>query len=92
TTTYSGDAVSGFVVTNVYTPGSSDPGTPPDPSAPGGSADDPDDPQLPSTGGNARPEIPQTGNRPLAAYTLIALGLALLATGLVSRMRARGVE
>lgn len=40
TTSYSGSAAAGFVVKNVYTQGTTDPGIPPDP-------DDPDDPDPP---------------------------------------------
>lgn len=40
TTSYSGNALAGFVVKNEYTAGTTDPGVPPDP-------DDPDDPDVP---------------------------------------------
>ncbi|MBE6973421.1 MAG: Cna B-type domain-containing protein [Ruminococcaceae bacterium] len=84
TTTYAGDAATGFVVTNTYTEGVTDPGIPPDPTLP---VDPPDpvDPPLEPDG----PTIPQTGAEVLPVYLLMAAGVILVLLGIIDLYRGR---
>lgn len=68
TTTYGGDAATGFVITNEYTEGTTDPGVPPDPTdpvdpdppTPPAPPADPDDPTDPADPDNPTPPAPPT--------------------------------
>ena len=102
-TVYSGSAAEGFVITNTYTGGATDPGTPPepeqpvdpdpeDPLAPVDPEDplapvDPEDPLAPVD--PEVPKIPQTGAEMGGIYLLLALGGLLTLLGLVDLYRGR---
>lgn len=91
TTTYSGDAATGFVVTNTYTEGITDPGVPEPPAeipVPEPPADTPEEPIQPETP-PAGPTIPQTGTEILPIYVLMAAGVLLVFLGLVDLYRGR---
>lgn len=83
TTTYSGDAASGFVVTNTYTENVTDPGIPPDPTVP--IEPPPVEPPAEPVG----PTIPQTGNEVLPVYLLMAAGVVLVFLGIIDLYRGR---
>ncbi|MBE6961947.1 MAG: Cna B-type domain-containing protein [Ruminococcaceae bacterium] len=93
-TVYSGSAEAGFVITNTYTSGTADPGTPPDPSQPDVPDDpvtppkEPDDPVTPPEEPDT-PKIPQTGAEMGSVYLLLALGGLLTLLGLVDLYRGR---
>lgn len=103
-TTYSGSAAEGFVVTNVYTPGTTDPGTPPEPDTPvippeGGDTPGGEgtDPGAPGPGGSdieegleeELPSIPQTGAQLLPVYLLMAVGTVLVLLGVADLYKGR---
>jgi len=86
TARYSGDAAQGFVVTNTHTPGTTDPGTPPDPTPPGQQEPEPPvDPGEPPQ----KPSIPQTGAELGAVWLMLAAGAALMVLGLWDLRRGR---
>ena len=84
-TVYSGSAAEGFVITNTYTDGTTDPGTPPEPEQP--VDPDPEDPLTPVD--PEVPKIPQTGAEMGGIYLLLALGGLLTLLGLVDLYRGR---
>lgn len=82
TTTYSGNARDGFLITNIYSE-TTVPGTSPDPSFP----DDPNvtppvDPTKP-----IEPQIPQTGHKTAILYILMTVGAFAVITGLVLSLK-----
>lgn len=86
TTTYSGNATDGYVITNTYT-GTTDPGVPPGPEPPEVS---PDVTPTPSPGvGPDKPDIPQTGVQILPVYLLMAAGILLILLGVIDLIRGR---
>ena len=91
TTTYGGDTANGFVVTNTYTEGVTDPGVPeppadiPVPELPADTPEEPVQPEVPPAG----PTIPQTGAEVLPIYLLMAAGILLVFLGLVDLYRGR---
>lgn len=90
TTTYAGDASTGFVVTNTYTEGVTDPGIPPDPSRPEDPEPLPDEPSIPAGPSNpSQPTIPQTGVEILPVYLLMAAGVMLVLLGIIDLYRGR---
>ena len=84
TTTYSGDAATGFIVTNTYTEGRTDPGVPPDPTLPVDPSEPVDPPDAP-----VEPTIPQTGAEVLPVYLLMAAGVLLVLLGVIDLYRGR---
>jgi len=100
TTTYSGNASVGFVVTNVYTEDVTDPGVPLEPTLPISPPEEPElpepelpEPELPEPGKDPedplKPTIPQTGMEVLPAYLLMGVGVLLVLLGLVDLCRGR---
>lgn len=83
TTNYAGDAQHGFLVTNSYTEGTTDPGiplppTPPLPDEPQPPVDPEEIPAEPSG-----PSIPQTGAEVLPIYLMMVVGICMVLLGLV---------
>jgi len=78
-TTYSGSASQGFIVTNTYTDGKTDPGTPPPPTPP----DKPDEPDPDKPDKPDKPNIPQTGADMMPIFILLAVGISLILAGIV---------
>jgi len=95
TTTYAGNAAEGFVITNTYTAGTTDPGLPPDPTVPEDPVDPPVDPVDPPVDpvdppvDPVGPTIPQTGVEVLPIYLLMAAGVLLVLLGIVDLYRGR---
>ena len=89
-TAYSGSAATGFVITNTYTGGTTEPGTPPDPEQPV-TPDKPEEPDVPVKPPEEPdvPKIPQTGAEMGSIYVLLALGGLLTLLGLVDLYRGR---
>lgn len=86
TTTYAGNAAQGFVATNTYTEGITDPGLPLTPTTP----IDPEEPLVPIDPEEpAKPFIPQTGAEVLPVYLLMAAGVLLVLLGLVDLCRGQ---
>ena len=85
TTTYGGNSLTGFIVTNTYTEDITDPGIPPDPDTPPTPGEDPSNPEKPP----ADPTIPQTGEEVLPVYLLMAAGILLVFFGLIDLYRGR---
>ena len=88
TTSYSGNAAEGFVVTNVYTEGVTDPGMPPAPTPPveppnEGDVSDGEISEEELPGAPAGPTIPQTGAEVLPVYLLMAAGVLLVLLGIL---------
>jgi len=94
-TTYSGSASEGFVVTNVYTPGTTDPGTPPNPGFPiisPGESVTPGSGSDIEVGADEQPMIPQTGTQVLPVYLLMAAGVFLVLLGVTDLYKGREDE
>ena len=88
-TEVTGDAASGFTVTNTESPKPDEPSTPGKPGEPGRPGTD--RPGPPASGGRqARraPLLPQTGDGTVPTIALLAAALASLALGLLARRRA----
>lgn len=96
TTEYSGNAAVGFVVTNIYTEGTTDPGIPPEPTPPFDpelppeppAPSDPEEPADPPSE-PVVPVIPQTGAEVLPVYLLMAAGVLLVLLGIIDLYRGR---
>ena len=94
TTTYSGDAATGFVITNTYTEGVTDPGVPPEPTPPA-TVQPEDDPLTPGPSeedplekpDEEEPKIPQTGQEVLPVYAMMAAGILFVLLGLTDLCR-----
>lgn len=96
-TSYSGSASAGFVITNVYTEGVTDPGVPPEPTLPiEPEPIAPVDPNIPlvppestETPTEPGPLLPQTGAQVFPVYLLMAAGVLLVLLGLLDLYKGR---
>ena len=88
-TTYSGSAASGFVVTNTYTEGITDPGIPPEPTLPVTPESPPVVPQPGESPDDPAAMLPQTGAEVFPAYLLMAAGVLLVLLGLIDLYKGR---
>lgn len=89
TTAYAGNANEGFVITNTYTEGKTDPGIPPTPTPP-----QPDQPEVPVDPEKppvspSEPMIPQTGAEVFPVYLMMTIGICLVLLGVIDLYRGR---
>jgi hypothetical protein len=93
TASYSGSSSEGYTVTNKYTPGTTDPGVPPESTKPQKSDDnytkpDETDPNA-SASTPVEPMIPQTGFIMWPIYLLVLLGVILILLGSIDLRKER---